>query len=173
MCIQRMNVAHFNASMRPASVWCAPTNFPQSNSASQAEDVSTVTYRWLQAQEAEVKHLSAHQAAPTYEHLPDWSHGKSWSSAYQAVVLCDGHPATAPRSDETFTLRDTILAFPVLKVMAVSQRDINPDEFPPAGDDAMEKGVHKIITKRLPPVQLKRAIEKIVQDVFVRCQLHS
>jgi hypothetical protein len=142
----------------------------QRSCALQADDLRTVTLRWLQDQEQALMQLSAECNANSYEEVPGWLHGKSWSSPHQASIVCDVQQVpTAPPFDGQ-ALENTFLAFPVLRSMAISQWTMNPDDFPISDDATSQNGANPIVAKRCVPARVLAAIQASVMGFLVRFQ---
>jgi hypothetical protein len=112
----------------------------------------------------------ARTAQYNFEHLPDWLHGKTWSSPHQATIMCAAPQAPMTQPVEGHTLTDTFLAFPVLKSMAALQWELDPDDYPiadDADDAAAANGNNPLVTKRHAPASLVQAIEGRVKAFLV------
>jgi hypothetical protein len=143
----------------------------EEDGASQADDLRSVTLRWLQVQEEEMGRLSGSQAVASYDTLPGWLHGKFWSSTHKATVVCAPDQASAAQYAGDQVLSTTFLAFPVLKTMAMAQWEMSPADFSIAEEDLGESGDIPITKKRLPPAAVQMALENLVEELFVRFSL--
>jgi hypothetical protein len=125
--------------------------------------------RWLRDQTEAMVLLNGESNVDSFEHVPGWLHGKLWSSPHQANIVCGEQQAAITQCADGHTLKNTFLAFPVLKSMAICQWDMNPDAFP-VSDETPVNGANPIVHKRFAPARVQAAIEACVQGFLVRFQ---
>jgi hypothetical protein len=130
-------------------------------------NLRSITYRWLQAQDRELKLWRSLEAAASHGQLPGWLHGKQLSSAAHTSIVCAAdHESDAHHASGHYHSM-VLHEYPVLKTMAVTQNEMKPADFPTTEETAGQQGVNKRIKSRSLPTGVQLALEAHVQTLLV------